>query len=324
MGYEVLAFSAGVIIAFAATGAFRFFLFRCKRFKKEKKGPRCPVLVWPLLALSPDFFFAYKAKKIIDANYPTEESLKEQKRIKESESSEKAKAKYIKCANKGNLILSFVLCVATFVVVYSAWGKCLRWGAFGFLGYRLLSRTVEINVAFFKDCLDKKKDSDLDKYGRIKLAFKSLLEEAFLFAALYSFAKLEWWGALLGGAHSFILTLFSADFYYYKTFLFVAVYQVICTIVLLTVSFATYISTPDNTGNESAVGGDGNCDRDSGSNGGCPKRRSEGKSESSRASDSNTEQRSKSIDQSGDRGNGGIGSSCGNDETAITEKNDRQ
>jgi len=248
---HIISFLVGVILTVGTIWFFRGRLFKRNSLKKEEKGPRCPRFVWFLLfSLSLDYFFAYRAKKMIDANYPDETIRK------------KAKTKYINAANLHNLILSFVLCVATFVVVYSAWGKCLKWGLFVFVGYRLLSRTVEINVAFFKDCLERVKNSDLDKYDRIKLAFKSLLEEAFLFAALYSFAKLEWWRALLGGAHSFILTLFSADFYYFRTFQFVAVYQVICTIILLTISFATYISTPDQPS-----GGKGNVDAKNGETG---------------------------------------------------------
>lgn len=256
---------AGVIIMVVATVVFRIVLIQ--QFKKDNQVRRFNFPLLLLYVISADFCLAMIAKKAINAYYLAEEGIQQQERV---ERSKQARARYIKNANIHNLFLSLILSVLTFLLFVSC-VHCdccpyLQWFVYGFFGYRLLSRTFEINVSFFKDCFDREHESNLDRYDRIKLAFKSLLEETVLFTALYSFAKLKWWEALLGGLHSLILSPYSVG-YNSAFFKFVAVYQVICTIVLLTIAFATYVSTPDQpnrNANNNDNGGNGNNGGDGG------------------------------------------------------------
>lgn len=259
-------FFAGIGIMLVVTWGLRAVIY-CSSGNKIKLGELVNSFFLSFLTclISLDYSLARKAKEKIKASFPESDPPAPGEQYSEAA---KARGKYIALANTINLIASVVLSIGVIVARYRCNIEWLYFSLFGLIGYRLLSRTVEINVAFFNDCLDKKKNSDLDKYDRIKLAFTSLLEEAFLFAALYSFAKLEWWRSLLGGLHSFILSPFSLGFRSHPLFAFVAVYQVICTIVLITISFATYISTPDNAGKGKGNEADGNGGNDENDNNG--------------------------------------------------------
>jgi len=260
---KICALLVGVIIIVAATVVFRRVLIQQFKIKRDNKvrWVNFPLLL--LFVISADFCLAMIAKKAINDYYLAEDGIQQHERV---DSRKQARTRYIRNANIHNLFLSMFLSVLTFLLfVFCVHCDCcpyLQWFVYGFFGYRLLSRTVEINVSFFKDCFDREHESDLDRYDRIKLAFKSLLEETVLFTALYSFAKLKWWEALLGGLHSLILSPYSVG-YNSAFFKFVAVYQVICTIILLTISFATYVSTPDQpngNGGDDGNGGDGGND----------------------------------------------------------------
>ena len=181
-----------------------------------------------------DFSLARLHKNKIKAKYPEKETQKDQL------------SQYLVTANNANIIVSFLLAVAAYLTALLCNIEWLRLVLFGLIAYRTLSRTLEINIAFLLDCMDKSKDSNLDHIGRIKLAFKSWLEEAFLFAGIYSFAlvKIAWWKPLLGGLHSFIFSPFECfpDVF----FSFASVYQIICSVILITISFASYISNRDD------------------------------------------------------------------------------
>lgn len=194
-----------------------------------------------LFIISLDYCFAKCAKKKIKSKYE-QEPAKEQKT---EDKQKKELAQYIKTANHANLIISIILCIITIPLVFFCNCEFIYFFLFGLIGFRLWSRTMEINAAFLKDCVEKDKNSDLGKYERIKLAFFSLIEEAVLFMGIYTFFdKMEWYKPILGGLHSFILSPVSicSAYRFAVFFKFVAVYQIICSVVLITISFATYIS----------------------------------------------------------------------------------
>lgn len=200
------------------------------------------IVLW---ILSPDYKIAQKQKP---KEFAAEEKNTEANRTRESVKIERAS--YIKKANLTNLILTFIMVILTytlFIILKFDWVRNIL---IGVVGYRLCSRTIEINVSFVDDILNKIKLSSLSKEDRIKLAFKSLLEEVILFAGIYIFVSNNVFDALLGGLHSLILSpaSFCNSNYICK---FLAIYQVICTIILITLSFASYISYSDNASQKS-------------------------------------------------------------------------
>lgn len=155
------------------------------------------------------------------------------------------RAAYIKKANTVNLLASLIVVFISstlFLTIEELW-------IFNVLivlvGYRLCSRTLEINISFVKDVFDEEKLSSLKKVERIKLAFTSLIEEAILFFGIYLLMFNDVWKAILGGLHSFALSPIECTPDNYCPF--IALYQVICTIILLTISFASYISMPETS-----------------------------------------------------------------------------
>lgn len=264
---------AGIAAMIVLTFAIRALLYRNYCKKICKKGTASFVLEGILCFLSLDYLLAKLSKEKIEKNslhkekvkvesqepeppeqakaaQPEKEDSEQTKTAQpENEDSKQAKAersKYIKAANALNLLISFLLCVCIFLLksFFSSEWPC--WLLLGMIAFRALSRTVEINVSFFKDCVSaEEKQSDLSKYERIGLAFKSLLEEALLFAGIYVFFPGQnppFWNAMLGGLHSFILSPVSYKTNFQGLFSFVAIYQTICSIILITISFATYIS----------------------------------------------------------------------------------
>lgn len=241
MWWEIL---IGVVITMLLTIIFRYCIFciynkECKL--KEILKCLCKKL---LFIISPDYYLAKYAKEKIKAKY---EQKPEKEKSEEEQKEERAR--YIKTANHANLIISIILCIVTVLLVFLWKCEFVYFLLFGLFGYRLLSRTTEINVAFLKDCVDKDKESNLKKFDRIKLAFFSLIEEAVLFTGIYTFIydKTQWFKPILSGLHSFILSPVSicSAYRFAVFFKFVAVYQIICSVVLITISFATYISTQD-------------------------------------------------------------------------------
>lgn len=151
-------------------------------------------------------------------------------------------AKYIKSANTMNLIFSFVIVMLGLLRFLNC--ELLNYILCGLIIYRLCSRTLEINVSFICDITSNKQDSSLDKFDRIKLAFKSLVEEAILFSGAYFLIFNDVKKAILGGAHSLILSRFTHCLQEGSCFLIelLTLYQVFCSLVLVTICFAGYIS----------------------------------------------------------------------------------
>ena len=225
----------GLCLIVVFTLIIRFTLCKTAKLKCDKlKKIFLLILKVFLYVLSLDYCCAKCSKNRIKKEY------KQDKKQRAAELS-----KYIKRANCVNFIFSFCIVLIVIILTFTNCNT-LHSFLFGIIAYRCLSRTLEVNISFLKDCLEKGKNSDLTKYDRIKLAFISLAEEAFLFTGIYIFAfsKADWWKSILGGLHSFILSPYNVC---QKNVLgiilsFVAVYQVICSIILITISFANYIS----------------------------------------------------------------------------------
>ena len=204
-------------------------------FKIKKDVSFIKALILPII--SPDYVITKKQK----SNLEKENEIAEEKPI--------TRATYIKKANKTNLLSTFLGIATFYILFFTLRINWLNNILLSCVAYRLCSRTIEINISFMKDIIEEKKDSDLSKWDRIKLAFTSLLEEAILFAGIYLFNFNNVADSILGGLHSFILSPvnFCNSNYGYR---FIAIYQVICTIILITLSFATYISQTDKGQNE--------------------------------------------------------------------------
>ena len=227
----------GVFLAILITVLTKFVIkkrFNGKRtarniFKYFKK-----VILW---IFSPDYQIAKKQK---DKLCPSQEKNTETN--ENNDSIKNKRADYIKIANANNLIFTLIITFITstiFMIFKYDWIYNI---SIGFIGYRLCSRTIEINISFIKDILSEEKKSSLKKIERIKLAFTSLVEEAILFAGIYVVMMKNICDAVLGALHSFVLSPVSfCQFNGFGNFL--ALYQVICTIILLTISFASYISS---------------------------------------------------------------------------------
>ena len=162
-----------------------------------------------------------------------------------------ARTYYITTSNKYNLIISAFLTVIVFILVSLC--NCQQFVIFfcAVIFARFISRTMEINIAFFNDILSSEKRSSLTKSKRIMLAIKSLLEEAILFAAVYYiFAKdpassktiIE---SILDGLQSLTLNGDAGCCCCTRCVVLkiITAYQGISAIILLTLSVATYISS---------------------------------------------------------------------------------
>lgn len=239
------------LIGIASMVSLTFLLrLMMSRFVKRSSESSFPVVEWlksiALLLISLDYVLAAHAKKKIEKEAPsegasTEEKNKEPKPDTEAGNEIKSKkGKYIRIANAVNLIASFVLAVsAALVRIFGngVWCNILL----GVLAYRILSRTMEINISFVKDIATEGHTSDLKAGDRISLAVKSLIEEAVLFAGMYCFlfAEGSWLQAIVSGFYSFTTDAVSnADGWVALT----SVYQKTCTFILVVLCIASYIS----------------------------------------------------------------------------------
>lgn len=161
------------------------------------------------------------------------------------------RARLIEQSNIFNLIFSLILAVVAFIAVRV---KCniFIYIKFGVLCYRILSRTLEISISFVNDICDKAKSSSLSNGKRIKLAIKSLVEEAFLFAAMYAFlinGDCNFWQALSGGLRSFTIDIYevaSEQLWNSSLFNCVAVWQKACSGILVTLCIVQYFANKDS------------------------------------------------------------------------------
>ena len=239
----------GIVIMLAVTAAIRAILW-CATVNNERNF--CKIVKTIALVLfaflSPDYVAAYLSKKNIEKRCGKDDKNAEQpdENVKQSDGQVKViKAKYITSANTVNLIFSVMLmiaaaCVATFCDgwVYNIF--------FGLVAYRLLSRTLEINISFIRDISvgSKDKTSSLEPGQRVSLAIRSLVEEAALFAAIYCFmlpmTANGWLNAFTGGLFSFVLDVFSPC-ECNMLLRFVSVYQKVCSAILVTLCIAVYL-----------------------------------------------------------------------------------
>ncbi|MFI3165929.1 MAG: hypothetical protein R3Y45_06645 [Bacillota bacterium] len=115
---------------------------------------------------------------------------------------------------------------------------------------RIISRTAEINVAFFKDVTSTEdKNSNINNGERIVLAVKSLIEEAALFSGVYLLIGEDVVDSIVMGAHSLIVYLAAYNIDVSEVcdwFKLVPVYQLFCSLILVTFSLVSYISNVKN------------------------------------------------------------------------------
>ena len=255
---------AGMAIMFVATAVIRAILWYAT---VNKERDFCNVVktigLWFFALISPDYVAAYLSKENIKKCCGKDDKNAERPDEEQKQSDERAKmtTKYITSANTVNLIFSVMLmivaaCVAMFCDgwVYNIF--------YGIVAYRLLSRTLEINISFVRDIADDKKKSSLEPGQRVSLAIRSLVEEAALFAAIYCFilhiTSDCWLDAFTGGLFSFVLDVFSSC-KCNMLLRFVSAYQKVCSVILVTLCIASYLDGRKN-GNGNKPGGntDGN------------------------------------------------------------------
>lgn len=165
-------------------------------------------------------------------------------KIKKNQIPKYARAYYIKKANYINLIVSLACVVFCWVLVkFVKSDYCWLILSF-FILARMISRTMEINISFFKDIFSNEKNSTLTNSMRIKLAIFSLCEEAILFSFIYyAFGNCEEsaFDSILLGMSSFIMSN-GEDFDGNPFLKIIAIYQVISAVILITMSIANYLS----------------------------------------------------------------------------------
>lgn len=247
----------GLVVGMVLTIVIRLFLGRGT--KKEKTDDESSWIVrfakrignFVLAVCSLDYHLAKIQKMPLK---------KEIERIEKSDDAQKEElslakgklANYIESANILNLISTLGLAIVAFIALAV---KCdvFTYITFGVLCYRTLSRTIEVDVSFVKDICTRvaNKKSNLDKYDRIKLAIKSLIEEALLFAAMYAFlikGDCNILQCLIGGLHSFTIDVYAAEsvqVWSGEWFKFVAVWQKVCSGILITLCIAQYFAGDD-------------------------------------------------------------------------------
>ncbi len=208
--------------------------------------------------LSPDYIFAHLYKMRHDNKVTG--NLEEYK-IK--------RKNYIKQMNTLNLILSIVIAVVV-GICFKEVRACLRTNLdffsffIGFVIFRIISRSIEIIIAFGTDVTSdssKSKSSSLSKNERIKLAIKSYFDIIVMYFPVYFLFQscvkkcccfsyycccLESQGFCESVLKSFgVSTLSNAGF---KDYVFVDTFiilQVLTTITLVSLSIAIYVSMND-------------------------------------------------------------------------------
>ena len=237
-----------MVIMLVVTVAVRVVLLQATTNKGMTLGKIVRTVALVLFAfVSPDYVAAYLSKVKLDRycegqknNYADDKQYDNFKKD--------LKAKYISRANTVNLVISVMLmivaaCVAMF---------CDGWAYnifYGLVAYRLLSRTLEINISFVRDIADgsKNKNSTLTAGQRVSLAIRSLVEEAALFAAIYCFilhiTSDCWLDAFTGGLFSFVYDVFSKDSSILR---FTSVYQKVCSVTLIVLCIAVYLDCHKN------------------------------------------------------------------------------
>lgn len=235
---DIWYFCSGIIIAVLLTIIGRIGLFHLINKGKVGSSKLTHNIVKVFLDfISIDYHLAEVAKlrlkKSEEPNTVTEKDKLEQ---------------YIVSANTYNLVLTLILSIPCYL---STVFHCnpFFYLMMGLMSYRLISRTMEINIAFIKDICSKHKSTDLTKYQRAALAIKSLLEEVLLFFSMYCFLlkpAAEFIPPLIGGLHSFTLDIFTNEnVVNINLFSLVAVWQKVCSAILVTLCIASYLSSEE-------------------------------------------------------------------------------
>lgn len=241
--FDIMHFCGGIIIAVLLTIIVRIILFLVINKGKVSLSK----LTFTIAKIFLDF---------ISIDYQLAEVAK--LRLKKSEEpktvTKKDKLKqYIVSANTYNLVFTLILSIPCYL---STIFHCNQFFylMMGLLSYRLISRTMEINVAFIKDICSKSKSTDLTKYQRAALAIKSLIEEVLLFFGMYCFLlkpAAEFIPPFIGGLHSFTLDIFTNEnVVNINLFGLVAVWQKVCSAILVTLCIASYLSSEEKAKDE--------------------------------------------------------------------------
>lgn len=218
--------------------------------KKEKKN------IWSCLrevakrfilaVLSPDYSCQKCLKTKLKKQYGADDA--DAYKVKPNEHRE-ILTKCIRWSNVSNCVISFFVCVGVILTAQLCGDNGWFWAMLGFIAYRTLSRTMEINISFVKDITEKDKKSTLEMPERTGLVVTSLIEEVFLFAGLYAFGlpgAQNIWVALTGGLHSMTIDAFSVVAesltWSVELFEFVATYQKACTVLLFSLVIVSYLS----------------------------------------------------------------------------------
>ena len=236
----------GMVIMLVVTVAVRVVLLQTTTNKGMTLGKIVRIVALVLFAfVSPDYVAAYLSKVKLDRycegqknNYADDKQYDNFKKD--------LKAKYISRANTVNLVIGvMIMIVAACVAMF-----CDGWAYnifYGLVAYRLLSRTLEINISFIRDIADDKKKSSLEPSQRVSLAIRSLVEEAAMFAAVYCFMLPMtsdcWLDAFTGGLFSFVKDVFSEDSGILR---FTSVYQKVCSVTLVALCIAVYLDCHKN------------------------------------------------------------------------------
>jgi hypothetical protein len=195
---------------------------------------------WITMIVSPDFWFANTFKNRIKQFVPNEEvqpSLKE----------------YIKSNNSWNLLLSSILFLLL-IAHHSDQTSTIYSILLSMAMVRYVSRSYEITYAFGKDVLQPNLTlSGLDKFERIKLALLSYTEIFIYSASAYLVlpAVREPIDALSMSLNVGSLTnvgfAFGQDASFFHNMVFV---QVFCTLSLVALSLASYLSRTEEMPND--------------------------------------------------------------------------
>lgn len=165
------------------------------------------------------------------------------------------RAQLITNYNHWNLCLSIVIFV---LVIVAQWhGYVLLDITVALLAWRLISRSVEIAVAFGKDITSSENLSGLSNTARMELAFFSYVEIFFFSAAFYTADS----ACFEGLSESILASLYVGTLTNVPevakslTYAHFAFFQVFATLSLVVLSIAGYIGNIKNPGSNSASSG---------------------------------------------------------------------
>ena len=235
---KILHFIVGIVLMIIVTILFRIVLYAVVK-KDAIKNLNFNLISFIFCFISIDYHLAYIAKQKLDNADNAKAG------DNNSENAQNLRKKYIETSNKWNLYLSIIFSIVVWLIVTYVRTVAVAYVFVGMLTYRIISRTVEINVSFVKDICERDKKSGLSKYERVALAVKSLIEEAVLFFGIYTVLITEacvFFPALIGGLHSFTIDVFEwANVTNGTLFQLVAVWQKCCSAILVTLCIAAYL-----------------------------------------------------------------------------------